>query len=157
MEVGIKASVGSYDGNPIEFDGVIILPMQSIRMETVSVEQHLDFYPGGNTGPSVKSTYLMTSVKDGQNNPIRRAPLIYNTNRGQFTDEDDTPTDIDSYPYTGQTGYDGINKKKITVSKYECNPSPQPPIPQDTAVDVIVTILGYNTQSTCSIIARRFD
>ncbi|MFA5465028.1 MAG: Ig-like domain-containing protein [Candidatus Cloacimonadales bacterium] len=176
MSIGIMASVGSYDGVPFEFDGRIVLPMQNATIEVIPQEQHLDFYPvGGADGSSVK-TVLFTTVRDGQNNPVRNVPLIFNTNRGIFNDGDitysqpshpfwdpsgaqfnDIPEDEDQFPHTGTTGYNGKNDKWIAFYKYEALPSPMTPIPQDTSADIIVYILGYNTQATTSVILRRFD
>ncbi|HOQ79543.1 MAG TPA: hypothetical protein PLH63_00620 [Candidatus Cloacimonadota bacterium] len=176
MSIGIKASVGSYDGVPFEFDGRITLPMQNASIEVVPREQHLDFTtPEGTLLQNVK-TVLYTSIKDGQNNPLRNVPLIFNVNRGIFNDGNinysapnhpfwdpthtlysDIPEDADVFTHTGITGYNGMNNKWIAFYKYEALPSPQEPIPQDTSADIIVYIVGYNTQATTSVILRRFD
>lgn len=173
MTVGIKASVGSYDGVPFEFNGNIMLPMQNAVIEIIPEEQHLDF-PLDSGDNSNQKTKLITTVKDGQNNPLRNVQLVFNTNRGFFNDGDivrpvghvfyspinefnDQPEDSDLYQHTGTTDYSGINKKWVLFYKYEAMPSPQEPIPQDTSADVIVYILGYNTQATTSVILRRFD
>jgi len=155
LSVGIKAEVGYYDSVNYVFDSSIILPMQNITLEIISQVGSLPFWPITLTQVS---TMLITTVRDQQNNPIRNVPLIFTADKGLFYDGFDIPEDEDTFAYTGITNYNGFNQKKYTINKYECLPSPQPPMPQETSIQITVRVLGQiNKLSQLNFNAIRYD
>lgn len=157
LDILLKATVGAFDGgDPLTYTGTIKLPMQNMTLVATPQVGYVHWISNGNL-TDIQSTYIIVSAIDGQNNPIRKAPLHFNTDRGEFIANADIPNDTnDNLAYTGFTDYNGQCKKKIQFMRMEAQPPQNPPEYVDTASEGSVRIIGTDILNSWTIILRRY-
>lgn len=160
--IRVKAEVGHNN----VFYSDIKLPMNRIRLDMAMIPAYIEWLTPGygndtanpNDPASEKFSTVNIMIKDGQNVPMRHAPLLFYCTRGYFRDrnpvvfpEDEVPADFGETPNHAITDVEGLQLKRWFV-KPILPPAPAPPI--EGSATITVHVLGFNVSQSVEVPLR---